>query len=108
VVHATMLIPMEGVYAGVAMTEDGRIFSAAISLGRRSTFYEDGWELLEAHLLDFDEEIYGTQIRVVFTEQLREQRRFGSVDELVAQLRMDRALVRELDPLTAYRLSDDW
>jgi riboflavin kinase/FMN adenylyltransferase len=98
-VSSTLLIPAEGVYAGVAITEDGRQHAAAISLGRRATFYEDGWELLEAHLLDFDEDIYGAQLRVLFTDHLRKQQRFPTLDDLVAQLKIDIALVRELNPL---------
>jgi riboflavin kinase / FMN adenylyltransferase len=107
-VHTTMLIPQEGVYAGVALLEDGRVFPAAISLGRRSTFYEDGWEVLEAYLLDFDEDLFDTQLRVLFTEHLRTQRRFGSAEELVAQIRVDVALVRELDPVGRYQRSLEW
>jgi riboflavin kinase/FMN adenylyltransferase len=107
-VHTTMLIPKEGVYAGLAITEDGRTCPTAISLGRRSTFYEDGWQVLEAHLLDFDEDIYGRHLRVLFTEYLRTQRRFTSPDELVAQMRNDVALVRELDPVARYQLSLTW
>ena len=104
-VSSTLLIPAEGVYAGLAITDDGRRHAAAISLGRRATFYEDGWELLEAHLLDFDEDIYGTQLRVLFTDHLRKQQRFSAVDELISQLKIDIALVRELDPLGQSRLS---
>jgi riboflavin kinase/FMN adenylyltransferase len=107
-VHTSMLIPDEGVYAGVAITEDGRVFATAISLGRRSTFYEDGWEILEAHLLDFDEDIFGTRLRVLFTEHIRKQRRFASADELVTQIRVDVALVRELDPVARYQRSLAW
>jgi len=107
-VHTTMLIPDEGVYAGVAITEDGRVWPAAISLGRRSTFYEDGWEVLEAYLLDFDEDLFGSRLRVLFAEHLRKQRRFDSADELVAQIRIDVALVRELDPIARYQRSLAW
>jgi riboflavin kinase/FMN adenylyltransferase len=107
-VHTSMLIPDEGVYAGVAITEDGRTIPAAISLGRRATFYEDGWEILEAHLLDFDEDLVGAPLRLLFAEHLRRQRRFLSPDELVAQIRMDVALVRELEPVHRYELSLTW
>jgi riboflavin kinase/FMN adenylyltransferase len=107
-IHSSLLIPKEGVYAGVVFTEDGVAHTAAISLGRRSTFYEDGWELLESHLLDFDEDVYGTAVRVLFTEYIRNQHRFASVDELVAQLRIDIAFVRELDPLARYQASLNW
>jgi riboflavin kinase/FMN adenylyltransferase len=107
-VHSSLLIPKEGVYAGVAIIDDGSVHTAAISLGRRATFYEDGWELLEAHLLDFDRDVYGTPLRLLFTEYIRNQHRFASVDELVAQLHIDIAFVRELDPLARYRASLNW
>jgi riboflavin kinase/FMN adenylyltransferase len=107
-VYSTLLIPQEGVYAGVAVLEDGSAYPAAISLGRRSTFYEDGWELLEAHLLGFDGDLYGSRLRVLFTEHLRKQVRFNGVDELVGQLRIDIALVHELDPLARYDISLAW
>jgi riboflavin kinase/FMN adenylyltransferase len=107
-VHSSFLIPREGVYAGVAVTEDGSAYPAALSLGRRATFYEDGWELLEAYLLGFDGDLYGTQLRVLFTEHLRQQHRYTSVEELVAQLRIDIALVQELDPVSRYQASATW
>ena len=43
--------------------------------------------------------MYDTTLRVLFTDHLRRQQRFTSVDELIAQLMIDIALVRELDPL---------
>jgi riboflavin kinase/FMN adenylyltransferase len=98
-VPSTLLLPVEGVYAGVVITQDDQRYAAAISLGRRATFYEDGWELLEAHLLDFDDDLYDTTLRVQFTDHLRKQQRFPSIDDLVDQLRLDIALVRELAPL---------
>ena len=63
---------------------------AALSLGRRPTFYEDAeTSLLEAHLLDFDDDLYGEPARVRFVARLREERKFDSVDALVAQMGRD-------------------
>ncbi len=107
-VHSSLLIPKEGVYAGVALVPDGSAYAAAISLGRRATFYEDGWELLEAHLLDFDDDLYGAPVRLLFAEYIRNQHRYPSVDQLVAQLHIDISFVRELDPLGRYRASLKW
>jgi len=107
-VHSSLLIPKEGVYAGVCLLPDGSAHAAAISLGRRATFYEDGWELLEAHLIDFDGDLYGAPVRLIFTEYIRNQHRYPSVDQLVAQLRIDISFIRELDPLARYRASLDW
>jgi riboflavin kinase/FMN adenylyltransferase len=92
----TLVIPCEGVYAGYFIGDDGVARPTAISLGRRPTFYKEGHELLEAHLLDFDGDLYGQHARVQFVEHLRGQQRFGSIDELVAQLHRDIARAREI------------
>jgi riboflavin kinase/FMN adenylyltransferase len=81
--------PAEGVYAGVAITEDGALHRAAVSVGRRPTFYAEGFELLEAHLLDFDRDIYDQHLEVWRYQRIRGQVRFDGVDALVAQLRAD-------------------
>lgn len=78
----------DGVFAGNARLADGRAFGAAVSIGRRTTFYTDGAavRLLEAHLLDFDEDLYGRLLTVELLVKLRDQRRFDGVDALRAQL----------------------
>src|SRR5215207_5614732 len=69
---------------------------AAISVGRRPTFYaESGSLLVEAYLLDFDGDLYGEQAEVAFDTWIRGQVRFTGVDGLVAQLRSDVEKVRE-------------
>jgi riboflavin kinase/FMN adenylyltransferase len=86
----------EGVYAGMATTVDGRCFGAAVSVGRRPTFYADGFELLEAHLLDFSEDIYDQEVEVRVYERMRGQVRFDSVEALIRQLNADVENVRQL------------
>jgi riboflavin kinase / FMN adenylyltransferase len=88
--------PPEGVYAAVAVTADGRMHRAAVSLGRRPTFYEDGFELLEAYLLDFAGDLYGQRLEVRLVERIRGQERFADVDALVQQMTDDVARTREL------------
>ena len=51
---------------------------------------------VEAHLLDFDGEIYGQELEVHFVARLREERKFPSVDALQAQIAADVAAAREL------------
>jgi riboflavin kinase/FMN adenylyltransferase len=66
-----------------------------LSLGRRPTFYEDAdASLLEAHLLDFNGDLYGEQARVQFVTRLRGEAKFDSVDALVAQMGQDVAATR--------------
>jgi riboflavin kinase / FMN adenylyltransferase len=89
-------LPADGVYAGTYIGEDGVEHLAAISLGRRPTFYaEAGMLLLEAYLLDFDGDLYGQRARVRFHRRLRGQERFESIDELIAQMARDVEAVRE-------------
>ena len=64
--------------------------ACAINLGRRPTFYEHAdHSLLEAHLLDFSDDLYGERGRVRFVAFLRSERKFDGIDALVAQLKRD-------------------
>ncbi|MEM9746405.1 MAG: bifunctional riboflavin kinase/FAD synthetase [Actinomycetota bacterium] len=92
-----MCLPADGVYAGRFDHPDGTTHDCAINLGRRPTFYEHAdSSLLEAHLLDFDGDLYGEPARVRFTHFLRSERKFDGIDALVAQLRDDVEQARSL------------
>jgi len=85
-----ILLPKDGIYAGWYERPDGSVHAAAISLGRRPTIYEhQPFSLLEAHLLDFEGDLYGERARVRFVAWLRGDVRFESVDELVEQIGRD-------------------
>ena len=89
---ADKLIPGESVYSGVAVVED-QTFAAAISVGQTPTF--GGSERkIEAHILDFDGDLYGQSLRLEFGRRIRLQRTFESADNLVEQLRRDVEIVR--------------
>ncbi|MDQ1521001.1 MAG: riboflavin kinase / adenylyltransferase, partial [Actinomycetota bacterium] len=88
-------LPADGVYAGTYVDATGTERPAAISLGRRPTFYEDsGLRLLEAHVLDFDGDLYDQPAAVRFVAHLRGQERFDDVDALVEQMGRDVAEAR--------------
>jgi riboflavin kinase / FMN adenylyltransferase len=88
--------PAIGVYAGVAHLP-GSSHVAAISIGYNVTFTDDRSQVrVEAYLLDFDADIYGSPIRLDLTQRLRDELRFESVDALLDQLRRDVAEVRSL------------
>ena len=90
-------VPADGVYAGWYERPDGVPHPCAINLGRRPTFYEHAdSSLLEAHLLDFDGDLYGEEARIRFTNFLRSERKFDGIDALVAQLQNDVAHARDL------------
>ena len=84
-------LPADAVYAGHFRRADGTVYRAAISVGRRPTFYEPGTApvLVEAYLLHFDGDLYGEAARVSFAHRLRDEQRFDSIEDLVAQMRAD-------------------
>lgn len=80
-------LPSAGVYAGRLEVADTS-WPAAIAVGRPPTFPQ-ARDVLEAHLIGFDGDIYDEHVNIEFVTRLREQRRFASVDELVASMRAD-------------------
>jgi riboflavin kinase/FMN adenylyltransferase len=89
-VSSRLCVPADGIYAGTYETPGGEEHAAAISLGRRPTFYVDAqMSLLEAHLLDFDGDLYGQPAKVRFVEWIRGEERFDSVEALVEQIDRD-------------------
>ncbi|HEY4333433.1 MAG TPA: riboflavin kinase [Ilumatobacteraceae bacterium] len=83
------LIPMNGVYAADVDLATGGQRRGAVNIGVRPTIESNGAVLVEAHLLDFDGDLYGSRISVGFRRWLRNEQRFDSVDALVAQLGRD-------------------
>jgi riboflavin kinase/FMN adenylyltransferase len=83
---AEILVPAPGIYAGWYGGER----AAAISVGRRPTFFDGAAPVvLEAYVLDFAGDLYGQQARVSFVARLRDEERYDSVDALVAQMALD-------------------
>jgi riboflavin kinase/FMN adenylyltransferase len=79
-----LAIPGHGVYAAFA---NG--VPAAVNVGVRPTFDTGRGVLIESYLIDRDEDLYGSTLRVAFVERLRGERRFAGVEELIAQMRID-------------------
>ena len=89
-VPAEICLPGDGIYAAWYERPDGTSYPAAVSLGRRPTFYEaQAKSLLEACLLDWSGDLYGEAARVRFVARLRGEERFESVADLVAQMGRD-------------------
>ena len=88
-------IPAPGVYATIAHLESGSVPSVT-NIGVRPTFDDGGGLSIECHIIDFDEDIYGTDLRVEFVQRLRGERRFDGIDALVEQIGKDRDAAREL------------
>ncbi len=98
---APVTLPPNGVYAvraswgGEDPLAPRHVADSVASLGVRPTF-GGGARLLEAHLFDFDGDLYGQRLRVEFVRRQRGERRFGSVDELIVQMDRDAARAREI------------
>jgi riboflavin kinase / FMN adenylyltransferase len=95
-VTAGLAVPAVGIYAGTWARPDGSTAAAAISVGRRPTFYDHGDVLVEAYLLDEDVDLYGERGRLGFVSRLRGEERFESVDALVRQIGRDVEATRVL------------
>jgi len=79
-----LVVPASGVYAAWANGHP-----AAVSVGVRPTFQSALGLLVEAYLIDFDGDLYGQTLRIAFAQRLRGERRFDSVEELIAQMGRD-------------------
>jgi len=89
-------LPADGVYAGTFVAEDEVERPAAISVGTRPTFYEDGDVLVEAYVLDFDGDLYRQRVKVRFREWVSGQERFDSTEALVEQMNADVEATRRI------------
>jgi len=87
--------PRYGVYAVRVTLDDGTEHPGVANLGVRPTF-QPPQELLEAYLFGFDGDLYGRRIEVALHAYIREERKFGDLDGLVAQMREDEAAARRL------------
>ena len=92
-----ILLPTDGIYAGWFVRPGGDGRAAAVSVGRRPTFTpEADASVVEAYVLDFDGDLYGESARVQFVRRLRDEVRFESVEDLVAQMHADVEATREV------------
>ena len=85
-----VLLPKPGIYATTAqILGENESYLAATSLGTNPTFEQGGALTLEAHLLDFDRDLYGQRLRVSFLGRLRDEKRFDDVDSLLLAIQDD-------------------
>ena len=82
-------LPAYGVYSALAVLEDGSEVPAAVSIGVRPTFDSELGELIEAHLIDFDGDLYGTELKLRFRDRLRPELEFDDAQALIAQMEKD-------------------
>lgn len=91
---SNLIFPPNGVYAACA-TLDKTVYHVALNIGRRPTVAATAAQLrVEAHLLDFHGDLYGTELEVEIGAKLRDERKFASTAELREQIARDVAAVR--------------
>ncbi|MDK2979804.1 MAG: riboflavin kinase / adenylyltransferase [Chloroflexota bacterium] len=90
------LLPGGGVYAAFAEV-DQRTYHTVVNIGTRPTFYDKPtFQTVEAHLLDFDGDVYDQQIELKFIQHLRPEKKFANSDELMVQIKQDIQFAREV------------
>ena len=85
---------MHGVFAGTVKIANGARAKAAVNIGTRPVLGKAGEELLEVHLLDFDDDIYGQRLEVSLLKKLRDEKEFDGLDALRVQIERDVQQVR--------------
>jgi riboflavin kinase/FMN adenylyltransferase len=88
------IIPAHGVYAVRLFVRD-RFYDGIANIGMRPTF-DKNVLTVEVHVFDFNEDIYGEDISLYFIGKIRDEKRFGSADELIHQIRADVGIARDL------------
>ncbi|GAA4375055.1 bifunctional riboflavin kinase/FAD synthetase [Hymenobacter koreensis] len=89
------LVPGRGVYAVMATTAAGTHHQAMLNIGVRPTVGGSLAQTVEAHLLDFDGDLYDQPLTVEFIARLRDEQKFNGLDELKAQLAKDADAARQ-------------
>ncbi len=91
------VVPPCGVYA-VNARLDRKIYRGVLNIGLRPTFYSsrDKEPTIEVHLFGFKGDLYGKDIEVGFVKKIRDERKFGSKEALVEQIRADALLARKI------------
>ncbi len=83
------LIPQNGVYIVECRNKDRKIFGV-MNVGIRPTFADTKSVIIEVHLIEFNREIYGEEIRVSLLKRLRDEKKFESKEELIYQIERDK------------------
>ena len=89
------LVPRGGVYVGHVRRQGARL-PAVINVGINPTFVDGGVQTIEAHILDFDADLYDERLTFEFHQRLRAEQRFSGVAELVARIKTDIEQGREI------------
>jgi riboflavin kinase / FMN adenylyltransferase len=90
----TEAVPLDGIYATL-FEIDGKRWQSATSIGVNPTFGA-GPRTIESYVFDFDQDLYGRDIKVHFVERIREEKKFSSAESLARQIERDVSDAREI------------
>jgi len=82
------ILPKDGVYA-VKVLIDEKYHYAMLNLGNRPSIYDNSF-VIETHLFNFNQKIYGLELKVEFILRIRDERKFSSLEKLKAQIKIDK------------------
>jgi riboflavin kinase/FMN adenylyltransferase len=101
IVDENKLIPATGVYSVEVILKSEK-YKGVMNIGRRPTFHNSSDVIVkEVHLIDFNSDIYGEEIRIYLVDRIREEKKFESKDELIRQIFVDKK--KSIEILDAYR-----
>lgn len=90
-----LAIPADGVYSALALLSDGTKHPAMVNIGRRPTVRRGDRRTIEAHIIDWQGDLYGSPISLDLVARLRDEKRFNSIEALREQLEEDRLKVKK-------------
>lgn len=93
VVNENYIFPKDGVYAGYAYV-DNKKYKAMVSIGTHPTIKEANKSIIEAHLLDFSDDLYGKDLKIEFLHYIRDIIKFNNLEELTIQLVNDKKIIK--------------
>ena len=92
-INNNIVLPKNGVYKTIVQVRDKK-YKALTNIGLNPTFENHPYSI-ENYILDFNEDIYGRDIEIYFLKRIRPEKRFDTLDQLVAQVQKDIEIVRE-------------
>lgn len=102
------LLPPDGVYDAITyFPKEAQSYRSLVNIGDNPTF-AGGKRIVESHILSFAGDIYGRTVEIILLDYLRSEIRFHSVEELVEQMKCDRAQVQERPFVETNALPDSW
>lgn len=93
-VSSDLLVPRNGVYI-TRTRHQGMVYKSVTNIGFNPTFKDERRLHIETNLFDFDSDIYGEELEIEFLERIREEKKFPTVNDLIAQIRADVDVARK-------------